>query len=67
MIVNIKVNHYCGFCKYWYDPANSAISPHIANMNLWNMDKCEKICTKKNTRIQSVGYCPKYECKLEIL
>ena len=67
MVINIKASHYCGVCRYWYDPTNSAISPHNPNMNFWNMEQCRKLCMKKNLQVPSTGYCQKYECKLNII
>ena len=26
-MINIKNTKICAFCKYWYDPTNSAIKP----------------------------------------
>lgn len=40
---NIKTAKKCAFCKYWYDPTNSAISPRSPKINLWEYDdKCKK-------------------------
>lgn len=65
---NIKVAKRCVFCKYWYDPTNSAISPRAPQINLWNFDeKAKSKCLKKNIEMKAIGFCGKYECKLEIV
>ena len=49
MTVNTKTVKKCAFCKYWYDPTNSAISPRSPKINLWEYDdkaKCK--CLQKN-------------------
>lgn len=48
MTVNTKTVKKCAFCKYWYDPTNSAISPRSPKINLWEYDdkaKCK--CLQK--------------------
>lgn len=42
---NIKTIKKCAFCKYWYDPTNSAISPRSPKINLWEYD--DKITVKR--------------------
>lgn len=29
----------CAFCKYWNDPGNSAISPKLHAVGIWEYDK----------------------------
>lgn len=65
-IANIKTVKKCAFCKHWYDPTNSAISPRSPHINLWEYDdKCKKKCLKKNYDMAASSFCGKYECKLE--
>ena len=67
-VVNIKTVKKCAFCKYWYDPTNSAISPHSPQINQWTYDeKFKKKCIQKNYDMKASSFCIKYECKLEIM
>ncbi len=66
-VVNIKTAKKCAFCKYWYDPSNSAISPRSPGINLWEFDdKCKKKCLQRNYNMSASAFCGKYECKVEI-
>ncbi|MCF0111736.1 MAG: hypothetical protein HUJ58_07535 [Erysipelotrichaceae bacterium] len=68
MTINIKSVHKCAFCKYWYDPTNSAITPRNARLNLWRFDENAKcMCMKKNFEMKAIATCPHYECKLELV
>mgnify|MGYP007065843000 CR=1 FL=1 len=40
---------HCAFCKYWYDPTNSAIRP-LKNRGVWEYD----ITIKCNCRLMNV-------------
>ncbi|MBR1443375.1 MAG: hypothetical protein IJ583_07575 [Firmicutes bacterium] len=65
--VNVKSAKKCAFCKYWYDPTNSAISPKFPKQNMWEYDnsiRCK--CLQKNIDMPSTSLCAKYECKLEL-
>lgn len=63
---NIKHVKKCAFCKRWYDPTNSAISPRDPRINLWEYDdKCKMKCLLKNYDTSASAFCGKYECKLE--
>ena len=65
---NIKTAKKCAFCKYWYDPTNSAISPRSLKINLWEYDdKCKKKCLQKNYDMAASAFCGKYECKLDLM
>lgn len=67
MVFNIKTSRSCAFCKYWYDPANSAISPKAPNINLWNVDdKCKNMCLKTNIEKKATATCSRFELKLAI-
>jgi hypothetical protein len=66
--VNIKTIKKCAFCKYWYDPTNSAIRPKSPKINIWEYDdkaKCK--CLQKNFNMSANAFCGKYTLKLEIL
>ncbi len=58
-IVNIKHINKCAFCKYWYDPTNSAIAPRSPAIGLWEIkdvnQKC--LCTKKNIKMLANAFC----------
>jgi hypothetical protein len=63
--LNIKTTKKCAFCKYWYDPANTAIRPRNAERGLWEFDPdVKKICEKKRYERPSDSFCGKYECKI---
>lgn len=48
MVINLKTAKRCAFCKYWYDPTNSAIEPKNPRSNTWKFDDhCKKMCLKK--------------------
>jgi hypothetical protein len=67
--LNIKNAKKCAFCKYWYDPTNSAISPRNPKTNQWTItdEHCKKKCLQKNYDMGSTAFCGKYECKLDII
>ncbi len=60
---NIKV---CAFCKYWYDPTNTAIFPKDLKIGAWEYDyEAKKPCTLNGqTRMGGSIACNKYECKV---
>ena len=59
IIVNIKHINKCAFCKYWYDPTNSAIVPKSPAIGLWQIkdvnQKCK--CLKKNIPMPANAFC----------
>lgn len=59
LVVDIKHIKKCAFCKNWYDPANSAITPRAPKIGLWIIkdtnQKC--ICLKKNIKISANAFC----------
>ncbi len=59
VIVNIKNNKKCAFCKYWYDPTNSAIAPKSPALGVWEIkdikQKC--MCLKKNIPTAANAFC----------
>ena len=63
---NVKTHsRCCAFCKYWYDPANSAIAPKNIVGGFWEFDdKVWNVCKNFGTKQRAGGSCPKYECKV---
>ena len=59
LIINIKVQKKCAFCKNWYDPTNSAIAPKSPVIGLWEIkdtnQKC--MCLKKNIKMSANAFC----------
>ena len=59
LIVNVKFMKKCAFCKYWYDPTNSAIEPKAPVIGLWKISdinqKC--MCLKKNIQMPANAFC----------
>lgn len=67
LTVNIRNSHKCAFCKHWYDPTNSAITPRSPNIGLWTIkDTNQKaLCQKRNQQMAATAFCSRdYECKL---
>lgn len=66
MLFNINSVKKCAFCKYWNDPANSAIMPKTPSVGLWKITspatKC--ICLKKNLSTLATAFCSYYDCKI---
>ena len=64
--LNIKRgNGVCAFCKYWHDPAGSAIRPKVPTVGIWEYDeKRENICQKKGFKKKALMTCKDYVCKL---
>lgn len=61
---NSSSSKKCAFCKYWYDPTNSAIRPSFGR-GVWEYDadaKCK--CRVKNRDTKGFESCPKFESKL---
>lgn len=66
MMVSIKNTKQCGFCKFWYDPTNSAIRPSNSGNIFWELDtKIKNKCLKKGTQKFSSNTCNEYVCKIE--
>ena len=65
-VTNVKSVKMCAFCKYWYDPTNSAISPRAPQIGMWEYDNtCRKKCLIKNFDMNASSFCSKYECKIQ--
>ncbi len=55
----------CAFCKFWYDPTNSAIRPKNPVTGIWEYDgNIQKKCLINNGMRKATMWCSKYECKL---
>lgn len=69
MINNLKTTQKCAFCKYWYDPTNTAIAPKSPRINLWVIvdPKCKNKCFLKNFETKAINSCNRFECKLQIM
>lgn len=66
MQVNIRKIRKCAFCKYWYNPDNSAIKPKYPNMGIWEFEYDERRkCLKTNRDKYAYSFCSKYEGKIE--
>lgn len=65
-IINIKHAKKCAFCKHWYDPANSNITPKNPKLGMWQINDTNKkcLCLNKNLQVPAHSFCPKYDCKL---
>lgn len=67
MIFNARSKaKFCAFCKYWYDPMNTAIEPKCPQIGLWEFNgqaenKCLKCGANKKGRTPGCG---NYICKL---
>lgn len=66
-VINVKIMKKCAFCKYWYDPTNSAISPKAPSVGLWEIkdinQKC--LCTKTNMNMPANAFCSRdFESKI---
>ncbi|MBR3588216.1 MAG: hypothetical protein IKL16_01495 [Clostridia bacterium] len=67
LVVNIRNTKKCAFCKNWYDPTNSAITPKAPSIGLWEIkDVNEKrTCLKKNIEMSATAFCSvDFELKL---
>ena len=55
----------CAFCKYWYDPTNSAIKPKDPRAGFWEFDeRAKKMCLTRNIEMTAYENCHKYEGKI---
>ncbi len=62
---NVKI---CALCKYWNDPANSALTLKDPIIGLWEYEReAKNYCTKgvyKSLRPAYSMACSEYECKI---
>ena len=62
---NVKHNSCCAFCKYWYDPTNSDISPVMPAQGMWKINmQSRNLCTLRNIKPTATHKCEKYQCKI---
>ncbi len=59
IVVNVKHIKKCAFCRNWYDPTNSAISPKSPSIGLWEIKDINQknTCTKKNIPMAANAFC----------
>lgn len=65
LTVNVKFAKKCAFCRYWHDPACTAIVPKAPSM--WEIRDInqKRLCTKKNLQMPANAFCGSdYVCKL---
>lgn len=53
----------CAFCKYWYDPTNTAISPTFGKGKWLYETGIKNKCMQKNVITPSTNTCPKFDLK----
>ena len=41
--IDVRYNKRCAFCKYWYDPSNSAIKPVNPKNHSWEYDEIKSM------------------------
>lgn len=65
--LNVKCARHCAFCKWWFDPAWSAIIPHKPTMGLWTVidEKTRRMCLKRDTERAPLEYCSDFKCKVD--
>ena len=67
LVINVKHMKKCAFCKNWFDPTCSAITPEAPTIGLWKIkdinQKCK--CLKKNIDMPANAFCSNdFESKL---
>lgn len=63
--INSSGGRKCAFCKHWYDPANSVISPLNSVGNMWNYKRgVKKDCFLRKMKTISESSCFKFESKM---
>ena len=66
--INISREQKCAICKYWFDPACTAIKPRAPQMNLWDVENnAQKMCLQKGFDTSAMNSCFKFKNKLEII
>ena len=65
-LFNVRDHKICAFCQYWYDPANTALSPKAPGAGFWLVDETmkQKCMRMVSFRRPSTATCPDYACKL---
>lgn len=63
-IANTKSTRICAFCRYWNDPANSAIVPKQPQAGFWEFDRdATRTCVKRGFEMQAWTCCNEFLCK----
>lgn len=65
--VNVKFTKKCAFCKYWHDPACTAILPKAPAGGMWEIRDIDQkaTCLKKNIPMPAGAFCDRdFSCKL---
>ena len=63
--VQYKTSGRCAFCKYWYDPINSAIEPTEPKAGYWRYERNVRCkCIRTGLMKASYATCNYYECKI---
>ena len=59
LVINCKHTPKCAFCKYWQDPACSAITPKSPATGLWEIKDVNQksLCTIKNIPMPANAFC----------
>lgn len=66
-IYNVKGSKHCAFCKYWYDPAWSAVKPVRPTIGQWAIidDRTRRMCLKRDGERAPLEFCNEFRCKIE--
>ena len=66
-LVDIKHSRVtkCAFCRYWYDPTNSALIAKNPAAGFWEYDQqMRKRCSMMNAETAGCQTCGKFEMKM---
>jgi hypothetical protein len=62
-ILNIKSSKKCAICKHWFDPAGTALKPHMGSFLKFDQDM-KKPCLKHGQVVKpSWAQCNDFESK----
>lgn len=62
-VANSKETRICAFCRFWYDPTNSAIKPKMGNFFYFE-ETISKPCAKRdNLETPAWSSCGHFACK----
>lgn len=50
--IHERTCRFCAFCKYWYDPTNSAIEPVGGSSGFWRFDMSKEALCMKTVRMK---------------
>ncbi|MBU4485810.1 MAG: hypothetical protein KKD38_02675 [Candidatus Delongbacteria bacterium] len=63
-ILNIKSSKKCAICKHWFDPAGTALKPHMGDFLQFDQN-AKKPCLKHGQTIKpSWAQCNEFESKV---